>query len=175
MVEKKSDGGGIEGMLRGLGDLFDKLGELAETGEQLKQSGVLETNTSRGREVKGVYGFTVKFGLGEGGEGGEGASRPKVEPFGNIRRDETTGASTVHEVTEPMVDVFEEGGHVQVVAEMPGVGEDDVELELHGDVLSIQAVHGEKKYRKEVLLPKSFDADAMSHSCRNGILEVRLG
>jgi HSP20 family protein len=172
MAEKRSDGG-IEGMLRGLGDLFEKLGELAETGEELRRSGTIETNTSRGREVKGVYGFTVKVGLGEEGDEAGGA-RPKIEPFGNIRRDEETGASVVQEVTEPMVDVFEEDGHVQVVAELPGIGEEDLELELHGDVLSIQAARGDKKYRKEVLLPRSFDADGMQHSCRNGILEVKL-
>jgi HSP20 family protein len=168
MAERRSDGG-IEGMLRGLGDLVEKLGELAETGEELRRNGTIETNTSRGRQVKGVYGFTVKVGLGE-----EGEAKPRVEPFGNIRRDDETGASVVQEVTEPMVDVFEEDGHVQVVAELPGIGEEDLELELHGDVLSIQAARGDKKYRKEVLLPRSFDADGMQHSCRNGILEVKL-
>jgi HSP20 family protein len=73
-----------------------------------------------------------------------------------------------------MVDVFEEDGHVQVVAELPGIGAEDVELELHGDVLSIQAARGDKKYRKEVLLPRSFDPDGMQHNCHNGILEVTL-
>jgi HSP20 family protein len=169
MTEKKSSGGGIEGILRGLGDLVEKLGDLAEQGEALKQSGVVETSTSRGRAVKGVYGFSIKMGLGE-----EGESKPRVEPFGNIRRDEETGASVVQELTEPMVDVFEEDGHVQVVAEMPGIGENDLELELHGDVLSIQAAAGDKKYRKEVLLPRSFTPEGMEHKCRNGILEVKL-
>jgi HSP20 family protein len=169
VTEKKTDSGGIEGILRGLGDLVEKLGDLAETGEQLKREGVIESKTSGGREVKGVYGFTVKVGLGEDGE-----STPKVEPFGNIRRDEETGASTVQEVTEPMVDVFEEDAHVQVVAELPGIADEDVQLQLHGDVLDIQAARGDKKYRKEVLLPRSFAAEGMTHSCRNGILEVKL-
>ncbi|MCF7985709.1 MAG: Hsp20 family protein [Thiohalocapsa sp.] len=169
MTERKSEGGGIEGMLRGLGDLVEKLGDLAEKGEELRRSGVVETTSAQGRQVKGVYGFTVKVGLGE-----EGESKPRVEPFGNIRRDEETGASVVQEVTEPMVDVFEEDTHVQVVAELPGIGENDVELELNGDVLSIQAAAGDKKYRKEVLLPRSFTPEGMEHKCRNGILEVKL-
>jgi HSP20 family protein len=169
MTGKRSDAGGIEGFFRGLGDLVEKLGELAETGEALQKQGNIETSTSGGRQVKGVYGFTVRVGLGD-----EGEPRPRVEPFGNIRRDEATGASVVQEVTEPMVDVFEEDGHVQVVAELPGIGEEDVQIELHGDVLDIQAAHGDKKYRKEVLLPRSFAAAGMTHTCRNGILEVRL-
>ena len=50
----------------------------------------------------------------------------KVEPFGNVRKDERTGRATVREVMEPPVDVFEEADHVLVVAEMPGVGAEDV-------------------------------------------------
>jgi HSP20 family protein len=73
-----------------------------------------------------------------------------------------------------MVDVFDEGDHVLVVAEMPGVGEEDLQLELKDDVLIIAAERGEMKYRKEVLLPDTFSAGQMSHSCRNGVLEIKL-
>ena len=73
-----------------------------------------------------------------------------------------------------MVDVFEEPGHVLVVAEMPGIGEEDLQLELNDDILTIAAERGAKKYRKEVLLPASFTADRMTRSCRNGVLEIRL-
>jgi HSP20 family protein len=75
---------------------------------------------------------------------------------------------------EPPVDVFEEADHVLVVAEMPGVGLEDVGIELADDILTISASRGPKKYRKEVLLPASFPADAMTRTCRNGILEIKL-
>ena len=42
------------------------------------------------------------------------------------------------------------------------------------NILTIAAEKGPKKYRKEVLLPSSFDSGAMSHSCRNGVLEIKL-
>ncbi len=75
---------------------------------------------------------------------------------------------------EPPVDVFEESDHVLVVAELPGVGADDIHLELKDDILTIAAERKQKKYRKEVLLPASFPPEAMTHVCRNGILEVKL-
>ena len=142
---RTSGGVDLGGFLGGLTNLIEKLGELAETGE----------------ELQGLKEF--------GHEGGV-----KVEPFGNVQKDERTGRATVREVSEPPVDVFEEADHVLVVAEMPGVGPDDLHLELKDDILTIAADRGPKKYRKEVLLPASFPAEAMSTTCRNGILEIKL-
>ncbi|MDR3637641.1 MAG: Hsp20/alpha crystallin family protein [Isosphaeraceae bacterium] len=160
------DVGNVEGLLGGLGQLIEKLGDLAEKGRELRESGEFQ---SAGKTMQGVYGFTVKTGLGGSDEG-----KVKVEPFGNIRADAKTGKAVVHEVLEPMVDVFEEPEHVLVVAEMPGVGDEDIRLELRDDVLSIDAARASKQYHKEVLLPASFDTDRMSRSCHNGILEVTL-
>ena len=154
---------GVGGFLGGLATLLEKLGDLAEKGEELRKSG--EIRGANGK-VHGVYGFNIKVGLGEEGV--------KVEPFGNVRKDEKTGRPVVHEVREPMVDVFEEKEHVLVVAELAGVGEEDVKLELKQDILTISAAKGSMKYRKEVLLPASFSQEKMSHRCHNGVLEVKL-
>jgi len=151
------------GLLEGLNAFLERLGELAEKGETLRQSGEI-----RGRkgDLRGVYGFSIKVGLGEKGL--------EVERFGNVREDKQTGMPVVTEEREPMVDVLDEENHVLVIAEMPGVGEEDVKLEIHGDVLSVTAERGEKKYRKEVLLPRSFSTEQMAYTCRNGVLEVKL-
>jgi HSP20 family protein len=154
------------GFLGGLANLLDKLGELAEKGKDLRESGELHGGDDK---IQGVYGFTIKTNLGRGQDGGV-----KVEPFGNVRKDARTGKARVHEVLEPPVDVFEEPDHVLVVAELPGIGEDDVELDLKDDILTIAAQRGSKKYRKEVLLPESFPAESLCRTCRNGILEVKL-
>lgn len=164
---KDQEGGdilGLGGMLKGLGTLVEKLGELADAGVELKRSGELHGGES-GKEVRGMYGFTVKVGLG-----GEGT---KVEPFGNIRRDERSGRAVVQEVIEPAVDVFEEPEHTLVVAEMPGIGADDVQVSVEDDVLTISAASKTKKYRKEVLLPEAFPRDKMTVTCTNGVLEIR--
>ncbi len=129
-------------------ELVEKLGELADKGKELSGKGEL-SDLGLGKQAKGVYGFNVKFGLGDD-------KKVKVEPFGNIKRDTQTGQAVVQEVREPMVDLFEEEDHLLVVAEMPGIGSADVQLDVKDDVLTIRAESGEKKYRKEVLLPGSF-------------------
>jgi len=156
--------GGFGGLFKGLADLVEKLGDLAEKGERLSRTGEFDF-TDRSKSLKGVYGFSVKAGLGDEGV--------RVEPFGNIRKDAKTGESVVHEVREPMVDVFEEEDHTLVVAEMPGISAEDVRLEVKDDLLTIYAEKGDKKYRKEVLLPKSYARGKMLVSCNNGILEIR--
>lgn len=164
MSNMKTGASGFKGMIGGLADLIEKLGDLAEKGEKLSKTGEFEWGTgNKGR--KGVYGFSIKSALG-----GDGV---KVEPFGNIRRDDKTGEAVVEEVREPVVDVFEEDDHTLVIVEMPGVAVEDVHLEVKDDVLTIQAERGGMKYGKEILLPHCYPRDKMEASCNNGILEIR--
>jgi HSP20 family protein len=72
-----------------------------------------------------------------------------------------------------MVDVFEEEDHLLVLAELPGIGKEDVAIELKDDVLTISAERGDKKYRKEVLLPRNVSKEKMQVSCNNGVLEIK--
>ena len=154
--------GGVGSLLKNLGDLVEKLGELAETGKELSKTGEIH---GPGKEVRGIYGFSVKVGLGDEG--------PRIEPFGNIRRDIKSGRAEVQEVREPMVDVFEEDDHLLVLAELPGIGKEDVRIDLKDDVLTISAERGDKKYRKEILLPRAYPQEKMKMSCNNGILEIK--
>jgi HSP20 family protein len=165
MTKKKSGGeeAGFGGVFKGLANLIEKLGDLAEKGEQLKKSGEFQQ-----RDVKGVYGFSVKVGLGEKGD-----KEVKVEPFGNVRKDERSGETVVQEIREPVVDVFEEKDHALVVAEMPGISAKDVRLEVKDDLLTIYAEKRDKKYRKEILLPRTYPKDKMKISCNNGMLEIK--
>jgi HSP20 family protein len=163
--EKTSEGGfelGLGGILKGLGDLVEKFGDLAKTGEQLSRTGEIHGHN---KELKGIYGFTIKTGLGD--------DRPRVEPFGNIRQDQESGHTVVQEVREPVVDVFEEEDHVLVVAEMPGISVQDVQITVEDDLLTISAERGDKKYRKEVLLPASSAREKTQVTCNNGVVEIK--
>ena len=168
MNDKKGNvTGNFEGILRGLGDLVQKLGDLAEKGEEMKRSGIFDIDTGGGKNAKAVYGFSIKSGL-------DGSQEPRVEPFGNVHHDEKTGATTVQEVSEPLIDVIEESDHILVLAEMPGVADEDIHLELNGDILVLHAEKDSKKYHKEIVLPRAFENNAMERSCHNGILELKL-
>jgi len=160
-------GAGLSGLLGKLGTVVENLGRLAEAGEELSRSGEIRGLDPSGK-VRGVYGFSLKTGLGE-----QGQREFKVEPFGNIRR-QPSGQAVVDQLREPLVDVHEEDDGVWVLAEIPGVSKKDVQVELSGDRLAVSAQHGPTQYRKEVVLPQAFSPEKMRWTCKNGILSIRL-
>ena len=74
---------------------------------------------------------------------------------------------------EPAVDIFEEPGHLLVIAELPGVEETDIGINLEGDKLTISANSPHHRYRKQVTLPYS-PKGGLKTAYKNGILEIRL-
>ena len=150
----------LGGLLKGFGNLVELAGELAEKGEALKKQGEFHSKTASGKEIRGMYGFTVSTLAG----------KPVVRPFGNVRR--TPQGPVVEEVRQPYVDVFDEKEQVKVIAELPGVSEESVHLDLKEGVLTVSAEDGDRKYRQEVALPSNIKKESMEHTFRNGILEV---
>ena len=153
-------------ILSGLTDIAEKLNEISEKGETATKKGEF-TFPSKEGGVKGVYGFSLKTGLG----GKDDAI--KVEPFGNIRKDKKTGEAVVQEIHEPLIDVFEDEKATTLIAEMPGVGPDDIKIDVRDDVLTISAKKGAKKYQKEVLLSHSPAKDKIKVTSNNGIVTIR--
>lgn len=153
---------GLGGLFKGLGDFLDLVSEMVETGEEeVTRTGEFKVK-GLGEKGRGVYGFSVRTAAG---------GIPKVERFGNIRA--TEQGPVVAEVREPLVDVFDEAQEIVVVAEMPGVGEDEIRVEIQDDILSLETT-GERKYAKEIMLSEPVDAATLRKSYKNGILELRL-
>jgi HSP20 family protein len=145
------------GLFKGLGNLIDLADKLRE--EEVKKSGEI-----RGlpRGARGIYGFSIRTLAG----------KPVIESFGNIK--ETARGPVVEEVREPMVDVFDEKDHILVIAELPGVAENEIKIEVAGDILNLTASDKGRKYAKEILLPGKVKPESMKTSYNNGILEITL-
>lgn len=169
-TEDKGGGTGGENrfgrILSGLTNIAEKLNEISEKGEGLTKKGEF-TYPSKEGGVKGVYGFSLKMGLGGKDD------QIRVEPFGNIRKDKKTGEAVVQEIHEPLVDIFEDKDATTLIVEMPGVGPGDIKIEARDDVLTVFAEKGEKKYRKEILLHHSVSTGKTQVACNNGIVTIR--
>lgn len=147
-------------LFKGIGNLVDLVTEMAQQGE----SEVRRTGEIKGLgKARGVYGFSVKMGLG---------GTPTVERFGNIRQ--TAEGPVVEDLREPMVDLFDEGDRVLVVAELPGVQEAAIQVQIEGDVLNLAAEGKDRKYCKELLLPFAVEPTPTKRSYQSGILEIEL-
>jgi HSP20 family protein len=174
--EDKGEHGGLSGWLGGFTALLESLEKLAEGGAELHRTGTIPSSATgenpagpgegeASRAPRGVFGVSVKMGLG-------GGQDFRVEPFGNVRRDRSTGASVVEEVREPLIDVFDEGDRLLVVAEMPGVESEDVHVDLDGRLLTVTAERADRKYRKSIEVPEGTRRERLSVSCNNGIVEI---
>jgi len=152
----------LGGLFKGVEKLVDLAAELKEAGGEIKKEGEIDLSHLKDG-MKGVFGFSIKTAVG---------GKPVVEPFGNIKK--TPAGPKVEEEREPITDVFNEKDEVVIMAEMPGVSEDVISVELKGDILEIHAVAKDRKYRKEVLLPAKVKYDTLAKTYKNGILEVRI-
>ena len=105
----------------------------------------------------------------------------------------TTGnarSTTVDERTMiPRVDVFEDDSGITLLADLPGVPKDGLELKVDGDTLLIegtiatptpqdlQSVYAEirvPRYRRAFVLSRELDAGKIDANLRDGVLNLRI-
>jgi HSP20 family protein len=153
---------GLGGLFKGVQNLVDLVSELEKAGGEIKKEGAIDLSHLK-EGMKGVFGFSIKTATG---------GKPVVEHFGNIKK--TPRGAKVEEEREPITDVFDEKDEIRVYAEMPGVDENDIKIDLLGDILNISAESGDKKYRKELLLPAKGKSGGLTSSFKNGILEIKI-
>src|SRR5512132_994782 len=90
----------------------------------------------------------------------------------------------------PAMDLVETEDHFVLRADLPGLDEDDVQIEVEDDVLTVsgerKAEHEEQgegfyrverafgAFRRSLTLPEGVDAEAVQARFHNGVLEIRI-
>ncbi len=75
---------------------------------------------------------------------------------------------------EPLLDIFDEGDHIQVVTEIVGVAEEDISINVTKDMLTISVNRPDKSYCEEVALPAEVNPNRCTRSYSNHVLVIRL-
>lgn len=116
-----------------------------------------------------IYGFSITIGPD---------GKPIIREFGNVKRGRrpVVREEEFEEERRPFIDVFERGDEVVVVAEVPGVDEDKINVKVLEDkkTLVIDARGDRRKYYEEVDLPAKVDPSSIKTTYKNGVLEVTL-
>ncbi len=115
-----------------------------------------------------IYGYSVKIGPD---------GKPSVREFGNIKPGpggEEGKSFNLQDQREPLVDVIDENDQVKVVAELPGVEKEDIQLLASSRSLTIDADSVGRRYHKELAFPFDVDESSARSRYRNGVLEVVL-
>lgn len=90
----------------------------------------------------------------------------------------------------PTIDLYEEKDHFVLKAELPGMKKEDIDISLHGDVLTLSGERKEEetfdkaetyraerflgKFQRTLTLPVAVQADKVQASYKDGILSVTL-
>ncbi len=153
-----------KGFAKALWDFLKLLEDMEKKGETMRTvSGELEAPFNS----KAAYGYTVKLGI----EGNDFPLRrgfhPRPRPSAHVRsiRAENVAA-------EPVIDVFDEGDCISVVAQMPSVKEEDIDLKIIDNILTITARTPEGNIERDI--PVSDGSRIKTASFKNGILEIKI-
>ena len=114
-----------------------------------------------------MYGFNIGFGPD---------GKPIMDSFGNLEKEPISGERKVRKTREPLVEVNEEQDQIIIIAEMPGVNKEDIELNAtnRSITISTEKIVSGRSYFKEIELPAAINSDYAKARYQNGILEVKL-
>ncbi len=157
----------IDEMMREMERAFSE--QFKELEKELPKNLVRESKGPDGSTKKEigpiVYGYSVTIGPD---------GKPVVREFGNVRKGEGTPWKEIQDKREPLVDVVSSGKDVRVIAEMPGVNKEDINLTVNERSVTISVDKEGRSYYKELDLPGTVDPKGAKSTYINGVLEVTL-
>jgi HSP20 family protein len=160
--------GVTEGALRGLGKIIPGLGELVKGlekseafQERLKAADAeVERQLEKAPPLKRVVGTRKSI----------------IPPKTTLKVSQTTlseEAVVPLSQREVVADIFDEGDYLKVIAELPGVDEKDIKVEVRDNLLILSAQATGRKYYKEVELP-CLVKNELNLTYKNGILQISI-
>jgi len=173
--ESESVAGGIlEGLgkiIPGLGGLVKSLAKSPAFKERLKEIDKEVEQRIKEAPLKRTQDrpSNIPGGIPPGAKGSGTGFRGK--PF--VKQKSQAPPSSPSIPQDKPVDIFDEKDHIKVIAEIPGVQEEDIKVDLVKDNLAISVDIPDRKYTQEVKLPCE-PKGKVEKSYKNGILEVKI-
>ncbi|MEM2906265.1 MAG: archaeal heat shock protein Hsp20 [Candidatus Bathyarchaeia archaeon] len=166
--------GDIDAFMRDMEDYVRR--EFEEFSRSVPRDLVRERRLPDGSTVKEWGPFVYGYSMTIGPDG-----KPVIREFGNVRpslratpRGYPRPSLDVKEEREPLVDVISTNNEVKVVAELPGVEKNEIQLHATESTLTINVDTPQRRYFKEVELPDQVDPKTAKSTYKNGVLEVTL-
>ncbi len=113
-----------------------------------------------------IHGFNINIGSD---------GKPTIDSFGNIKT-KPSGKPEINPTREPLVEVSEETDQITIIAEMPGVIKEEIEIKATSHSLTISTKSNKigRNYYKEIDLPSAINSDYAKARYINGILSIKL-
>lgn len=95
--------------------------------------------------------------------------------LGITRRKENAPAEAAELPPAPApIDVYENDKEFLIFADLPGVPKDGAEVTLEAERLVLQAKAATRRFRRELVVPPSVDAEHVSAEMKAGVLTLHL-
>ena len=165
--EKEQPERTAESILHSLGQIIPGLGSLVNS---LEKSDVFQ-------ERLGTINSEIERQLRETPmkKAGEGRIRNSIPPRTTLRGGRTpvkAETAILKKQKDVMVDIFDEGDCLKIIAELPGIAEEDIRTELKDSLLIISGTSAFTRFHKEITLPCPVKGK-LNSSYRNGVLELK--
>lgn len=165
MKKDSFDGFKFNDFLRGITDLVELVQKMDKE-KKTEESKTGNFQFPRDKNLfQGSYNFNVKLG------GLPEISRPRSQTV-DVRppaREKKMPA----DAWEPVMDIFDEGSTVQIVIEVQGVSEDQVNIDVTPGSLDI-TLQGQAGASRSIPLPCPVNPESLRYSVRNGLLKISL-
>ena len=125
-----------------------------------KDSLTISENSTGRRNV--FQGFSIKIGPD---------GKPKIREFNNRQ---SMDDETEDDEQEPLVDIIDEGKTLIILAALPGVNKDEIDLRVTESCLTVSVDTDDFEWYDEFKLPTKVKPKSARASYKNGVLEVRL-
>ena len=150
-------------------DIFDEFDRIEHMMDEMMRQAFEYPSEKRKTKTKGpyVYGFSMTTGPD---------GKPIIKEFGNLRSNQPSKAEIkeIKEETEPLIDVLEEDKEVTILAHVPGVKKEDIDVNITETQATISVNTQEHSYYQKLQLPAIVNPKSAKTSYKNGVLQIKL-
>jgi len=147
----------------GLDKIINVVADMVDNNkDEMNINGVIKPDDHK--KIVGKYGINIKLGPGDTGD------INRMKSFNDLfdKKDD------IPKIVIPVTDIFEEKDKITIVAELPGVENEDVVLNLDGNTVTLTAVKNDICYSKKVILKFIPDSNKLKESFNNSIYSVEI-
>ncbi len=146
-----------------LNDIYDELEKLGDLIDETMQKAFENSSKDNSSRKNSYRGFSVRVGRD---------GRPKIR---EINRNQLfPDDADFEDDLEPLIDFLEEKNNLVVLAQLPGICKDDIDLRVTDTCLTLSVDAEDFEWYDELKLPTKVNPKSARASYKNGVLEVKI-
>jgi len=144
-------------------EIYDELERLGDLIDETMQKAFDESSEKSSTKHTRVKGFSIKIGPD---------GKPRIQELNKRQLNE--GESKMTDEIEPLIDLIEDDETLTVLAVLPGVEKEEIDLRVTETCLTVSVDAADFEWYDELKLPSKVNPKTAHASYRNGVLEVKL-